>query len=81
MIISPHSVAFLPRPQRSRAVSRRGFLKSGLGLAGLAGGARFAYGHIVETGRHMIVPGRLGTSWVPIRLGMPPEIVRVELGA
>ena len=25
-------------------------------------GARYAYGHIVETGRHMIVSGGLGTS-------------------
>lgn len=43
-------------------------------------GARFAYGHIVEQGRHMIVSGGLGTSQVPLRLGMPPEIVRVTLG-
>ena len=43
-------------------------------------GARFAYGHIVEDGRHMIVSGGLGTSGVPIRLGVPPEIVLVELG-
>ena len=44
-------------------------------------GARFAYGHVVEEGRHMIVSGGLGTSIVPARLGVPPEIVRVELGA
>lgn len=44
-------------------------------------GARFAYGHIVEQGRHMIVSGGLGTSIVPMRLGVPPEIVRIELGA
>jgi uncharacterized protein len=44
-------------------------------------GARFAYGHIVEGGRHMIVSGGLGTSVVPARLGVPPEIVQVELGA
>jgi predicted MPP superfamily phosphohydrolase len=44
-------------------------------------GARFAYGHIVEQGRHMIVSGGIGTSQVPLRLGMPPEIVRVTLGA
>jgi hypothetical protein len=44
-------------------------------------GARYAYGHIVEGGRHMIVSGGLGTSIVPVRLGVPPEIVRVELGA
>ncbi|HZL41639.1 MAG TPA: metallophosphoesterase [Pseudolabrys sp.] len=44
-------------------------------------GARFAYGHIVEQGRHMIVSGGLGCSNVPLRLGVPPEIVRVTLGA
>jgi predicted MPP superfamily phosphohydrolase len=43
-------------------------------------GARFAYGHIVEDNRHMIVSGGLGTSHVPARLGVPPEILRVELG-
>src|SRR6185312_11762405 len=44
-------------------------------------GARYAYGHIVEQDRHMIVSGGLGTSFVPLRLGVPPEIVRVRLGA
>jgi predicted MPP superfamily phosphohydrolase len=44
-------------------------------------GARFAYGHIVEQGRHLIVSGGLGTSKVPLRLGVTPEIVRVTLGA
>jgi predicted MPP superfamily phosphohydrolase len=43
-------------------------------------GARFAYGHIVENGRHMIVSGGLGCSGVPLRLGVPPEIVRITLG-
>ena len=43
-------------------------------------GARFAYGHIVEEGRHMIVSGGLGTSGVPMRLGVPPEIVHLDLG-
>ena len=44
-------------------------------------GARFAYGHIVEERRHMIVSGGLGTSIVPVRLGVPPEIVRIDIGA
>lgn len=44
-------------------------------------GARFAYGHIVEGGRDLIVSGGLGTSVVPLRVGVPPEIVRIELGA
>ena len=44
-------------------------------------GARYAYGHVVEDGRHLIVSGGLGTSIIPARLGVPPEIVHVELGA
>jgi predicted MPP superfamily phosphohydrolase len=44
-------------------------------------GARFAYGHIVEDSRHLIVSGGLGTSLIPARLGVPPEILQVELGA
>ncbi len=43
-------------------------------------GARFAYGHIVEQGRHMIVSGGLGTSIVPVRIGVMPEILRITLG-
>jgi predicted MPP superfamily phosphohydrolase len=42
-------------------------------------GSRFAYGHIVEHGRHLIVSGGLGCSKVPLRLGVPPEILRIEL--
>jgi len=44
-------------------------------------GARFAYGHIVEERRHIIVSGGLGTSIVPARFGVPPEIVHITLGA
>jgi hypothetical protein len=43
-------------------------------------GARYAYGHIVEAGRHMVVSGGIGTSAVPLRIGVPPEIVRVRIG-
>ena len=41
---------------------------------------RFAYGHIVEGDRHLIVSGGLGCSIAPIRIGVPPEIVMVRLG-
>jgi len=44
-------------------------------------GARYAYGHIVERGRHMIVSGGLGTAVAPVRLGVPPEIVHIEIAA
>jgi len=43
-------------------------------------GNRFAYGHIIEGGRHMIVSGGLGCSNLPVRFGVPPEIVLVRLG-
>lgn len=43
-------------------------------------GNRFAYGHIVEDGRHLLVSGGLGVSTIPVRLGVPPEITVLELG-
>lgn len=43
-------------------------------------GNRFAYGHIIENGRHLVVSGGLGCSMLPVRFGMPPEIVVLELG-
>jgi predicted MPP superfamily phosphohydrolase len=44
-------------------------------------GRRYRYGHIVEARRHMVVSGGLGCSGAPIRFGVPPEIVVIELGA
>lgn len=46
---------------------------------------RYAYGHVAEphggaVARHLIVSGGLGCSIAPIRFGVPPEIVLVELG-
>ncbi|GJE15963.1 metallophosphoesterase [Methylobacterium marchantiae] len=43
-------------------------------------GKDVSYGHIVAEGRHMIVSGGFGVSRVPIRIGVPPEIVLLELG-
>jgi len=42
-------------------------------------GNRYAYGHIVEDGRHLVVSGGLGRSVLPVRVGVPPEITVVEL--
>ena len=44
-------------------------------------GNRFAYGHMIEQDRHLIVSGGLGCSIVPVRFGVPPEINLIELGA
>lgn len=43
-------------------------------------GNRFAYGHIIEDGRHLVVSGGLGCSILPVRFGMPPEITVLDLG-
>ncbi len=42
---------------------------------------RYAYGHVIEEGRSLIVSGGLGCSGFPLRFGVPPEIVVVELGS
>jgi uncharacterized protein len=44
-------------------------------------GNRFAYGHIVEDNRHLIVSGGLGCSILPVRIGVPPEVVMVDVSA
>lgn len=47
-------------------------------------GNRYAYGHVMEARadgeRHLVVSGGLGCSIAPVRFGVPPEIVLVELG-
>lgn len=43
-------------------------------------GSRYVYGHIVESGRNLIVSGGLGCSGLPLRFGSPPEIVVIDLG-
>jgi predicted MPP superfamily phosphohydrolase len=44
-------------------------------------GNRYAYGHIVEGGRNLVVSGGLGCSLMPVRFGVPPEIVVLDIGA
>lgn len=41
---------------------------------------RYVYGQIVENQRHMIISGGLGESGLPVRLGVPPEILEITLG-
>jgi predicted MPP superfamily phosphohydrolase len=42
-------------------------------------GQRYAFGHVVEDGRHLFVSGGVGTSIVPVRFRVPPEIVVLTL--
>lgn len=42
-------------------------------------GERYAYGHIVEQGRHLYVTSGIGTAIIPIRFLVPPEIAVITL--
>jgi len=42
---------------------------------------RYAIGHVVEGGRHLFVTPGIGTSILPVRFGVPPEISRLTLSA
>jgi len=43
-------------------------------------GSRYAYGHKVEDGRHIIISSGLGCSGIPVRIGAAPEVVVIDLG-
>jgi predicted MPP superfamily phosphohydrolase len=42
-------------------------------------GDRYVSGHVVENGHHLFVTTGIGTSIVPVRFGVPPEIVLLTL--
>lgn len=42
-------------------------------------GQRYAYGHVVENGRDLFVSSGVGTSIIPVRLFVPPEIALLTL--
>ena len=53
----------------------------GIGAPGLWGqvDGRYPKGHFVEDGRQLFVSPGIGTSILPIRFGVPPEISRLTL--
>jgi uncharacterized protein len=42
-------------------------------------GERYAVGHVIEGGRHLFVSPGLGTSILPVRFRVPPEVTFLEL--
>jgi predicted MPP superfamily phosphohydrolase len=42
-------------------------------------GERYARGHIVEDGRHLLVTSGVGTSGIPVRFLAPPEVIDLTL--
>ena len=53
----------------------------GLGVVTNASRAplRWSHGLVVEGGRHLIVTAGLGTGGIPLRIGVPPEFVLIEV--
>jgi uncharacterized protein len=47
----------------------------------LPGERSFVYGHYCENGRDLVVSAGLGMSILPLRFGVPPEIVLIRLGS
>jgi len=43
-------------------------------------GNRYAYGHVREGERHLVVTGGIGCSILPVRFGVVPEITVIEIG-
>ena len=44
-------------------------------------GERYVRGHVVEQGRHLFVTSGLGTSILPVRFRVPPEIAILRVGS
>ncbi|MEL7019256.1 MAG: metallophosphoesterase, partial [Pseudomonadota bacterium] len=51
----------------------------GRGLVPSQYGKKYAYRHIYEFDRHLIVSAGIGTSILPVRFGVPPEITLVTV--
>ncbi|HEV7263691.1 MAG TPA: metallophosphoesterase [Falsiroseomonas sp.] len=43
-------------------------------------GNRYAWGHVEEAGKHLVVSGGLGWTIMPVRFGVPPEVTLVRIG-
>jgi len=41
----------------------------------------WTYGHIAEDGHNLYVTSGVGTSLLPVRIGIPPEIALIEVGS
>lgn len=87
IVLMAHEPDIFPRVPSRVAVTISGHTHGGqVRIAGYSPvvpsrfGNRYAYGHIVEGNRHLVVSGGLGCSVIPVRLGVPPEIVHIEIG-
>lgn len=86
-IVLTHNPALFPRMPARGAVMLAGHTHGGqISLPGVGQPAmwgkaegRYVVGQYVENGRHLFVSPGIGTSILPVRIGMPPEISRLTL--
>ena len=89
IIVLTHDPAIFPDVPKRAALILAGHMHGGqvylpvLGALVTPGRAprRHAYGVIRENGRLMYVTSGIGTSIIPLRINMPPEIAIVTIGA
>ncbi|MFN3889052.1 MAG: metallophosphoesterase [Beijerinckiaceae bacterium] len=89
VILLAHEPFIFPRVPKRVAMTLCGHTHGGQVMLPLIGNplllrrikAAYAYGHVIEDGRHMIVSAGLGTSIMPARFMRPPEIVQINFGS
>ena len=88
VILMAHEPKIFPRVPERVALTLSGHTHGGqIRLFGRSPAIRrvrgydLSYGHCTIGDRHLIVSGGFGVSRLPVRIGVPPEILLVELGA
>ena len=87
LLVLSHEPDLFPRVPARAALTLSGHTHGGqVGIPGLRArwtpsrfGDRFAAGHVVEGGRHLLVSRGVGTSRFPVRFRSPPEVLLVRL--
>ena len=89
VILATHNPDLFPDVPRRVALALAGHTHGGQVNLPLLGrlvvpsgfGARYAAGHVVEGGRNFYITTGLGTSILPVRFRVPPEIVLLTIRA
>jgi predicted MPP superfamily phosphohydrolase len=89
VLLMTHSPDVFPGVPRRVALTLAGHTHGGQVRLPLLGrpvvpsdyGQRYAAGEVVEGGRHLFVTTGLGTSIIPVRFGVPPQIAVLTLNA
>ncbi|MDX2205209.1 MAG: metallophosphoesterase [Hyphomicrobiaceae bacterium] len=85
VLLLAHEPYIFPRVPRRVALTLSGHTHGGQVRFGFSPrvqsrfGKRYSYGHFCEDERDLIVSGGLGCSVLPVRVGVPPEIVVVDV--